>query len=101
MLTKVPHEGLHVIVAGHDEKYVRVLFHDTPLVQNLIVLHNDRIAWLMMRHLQVVDKFERDRFVLLTDTEWGELEQNRIVRVLRLNAFNFLVVLINHEQAQE
>ncbi len=55
----------------------------------------------MVRHFQVVDKFEKDFFVLLSDTERGEFEQNGIVRVLRLDAFKFFVVLINHEHAQE
>ena len=55
----------------------------------------------MVRHLKVVDKFERDWFVLLTDTKWGKFEQNGIVGVLLFDAINFFVELIDHEQAQK
>ena len=84
LIAQIPHVCLHLVVASHDEVNVHIIFHGAIIVQNCVILLDNFVARLVVSHLQVVDKFEADRFVLSTDCSRRVLGKQGRVRIVDL-----------------
>ena len=97
------HESLNLIPTRHDNKDFRGIFIFKPvivLIHDLVVLRDDILVRCVVAHLQVVDQFKHNVFVLVSDAQWGQPDKSRRIFIICSDSFTPLHKVLDQEASE-